>query len=109
MDVALRRGTTHNIVTDLLITIGLAGTLLYITVFICFTTSIVKILKIAKDSKNMTYDTIFVCLLFSVSMIPFYILGGGGVYNIVVLVFCATLSNIAALLPTAQEPQRSIS
>lgn len=109
MDVALRRGTTHNIVTDLLITIGLVGTLLYITVFICFTTSIVKILKIAKDSKNMTYDTMFVCLFFSVSMIPFYILGGGGVYNIVVLVFCATLSNIAALLPTAQEPQRSIS
>ena len=109
MDVALRRGTTHNIVTDLLITIGLVGTILYIIVFIGLITSIVKILKIAKDSKNITYDSLFVCLLFSVSMIPFYILGGGGVYNIVVLVFCATLPNIAGLLPTAQEPQRSIS
>ena len=101
MEVALRRGTTHNIVTDLLITIGLVGTMLYIIVFICFITSIVKITKIAKDFKNITYDTLFVCLLFSVSMIPFYILGGGGVYNIVVLVFCATLSNIASISPAA--------
>jgi len=107
MDVALRRGATHNIVTDLLITIGLVGTILYIIVFIGLITSIVKILKIAKDSKNITYDTLFVCLLFSVSMIPIYILGGGGVYNTVVLVFCSTLPNIAALLPTAQEPQRA--
>ena len=109
MDVALRRGTTHNIVTDLLITIGVVGAILYAIVFICLITSIIKIVKIAKDSKNITYDSLFVCLLFSVSMIPFYILGGGGVYNIVVLVFCATLPNIAGLLPTAQEPQRSIS
>ena len=109
MDVALRRGTTHNIVTDLLITIGVVGAILYAIVFICLITSIIKIVKIAKDSKNITYDSLFVCLLFSVSMIPFYILGGGGVYNIVVLVFCATLPNIARLLPTAQEPQRSIS
>ena len=46
-------------------------------------------------------------VLFSVTMIPVYILGGGGVYNTVVLVFCSTLPNIAALLPTAQEPQRA--
>ena len=107
LDVALRRGATHNIVTDLLITIGLAGTILYIIVFISFITSIAKILKIARDSKNITYDSLFVCLLFSVTMIPVYILGGGGVYNTVVLVFCSTLPNIAALLPTAQEPQRA--
>lgn len=109
MDVALRRGTTHNIVTDLLITIGLVGTILYIIVFIGLITSIVKILKIAKDSKNITNDTLFVCLLFSVSMIPFYILGGGGVYNIVVLVFCATLPNIAGLATSEFEQQRSAS
>ena len=101
MDVALRRGTTHNIVTDLLITIGVVGAILYAIVFICLITSIIKIVKIAKDSKNITYDSLFVCLLFSVSMIPFYILGGGGVYNIVVLVFCATLPNIAAISPAA--------
>jgi hypothetical protein len=101
MDVALRRGTTHNIITDLLITIGVVGAILYVIVFICFITLIIRILKIAKDSKYITYDTLFVCLLFSVSMIPFYILGGGGVYNIVVLVFCATLSNIASISPVA--------
>jgi len=109
MDVALRRGTTHNIVTDLLITIGLVGAILYIIVFIGLITSIVKILKIAKDSKNITYDTLFVCLLFSVSMIPFYILGGGGVYNIIVLVFSATLANIAAFSSSEFEQQRSAS
>jgi hypothetical protein len=99
MEVALRRGATHNIVTDLLITVGLVGTVLYISVFVGFIVSIVKILKLAKDSKNITYDTLFMCLLFSVSMIPVYILGGGGVYNTVVLVFCATLANIAAIAP----------
>ena len=109
MDVSLRRGATHNIVTDLLITIGLVGTFLYIIVFIGFITSIIKILKIAKDSKNITYDILFVCLLFSVSMIPLYIVGGGGVYNIVVLVFCATLPNIAALSTSEFEQQRSAS
>ena len=109
MDVALRRGTTHNIVTDLLITIGVVGAILYAIVFICLITSIIKIVKIAKDSKNITYDSLFVCLLFSVSMIPFYILGGGGVYNIVVLVFCATLPNIAALSSSEFEQQRSLS
>ena len=103
MDVALRRGTTHNIVTDLLITIGVVGAILYAIVFICLITSIIKIVKIAKDSKNITYDSLFVCLLFSVSMIPFYILGGGGVYNIVVLVFCAALPNLASLSPSALE------
>jgi hypothetical protein len=109
MDVALRRGATHNIVTDLLITVGLVGAILYISVFVGFIVSIVKILKLAKDSKNITYDTLFMCLLFSVSMIPVYILGGGGIYNTVVLVFCATLANIAALSPSQFEQQRSAS
>jgi hypothetical protein len=99
MEVSLRRGATHNIVTDLLITVGLLGTILYIFVFVGFIVSIIKILKLAKDSKNITYDTLFVCLLFSVSMIPIYIIGGGGVYNIVVLVFCVALANIAAISP----------
>jgi hypothetical protein len=99
MNFAVRRGVTHNIVTDLLITVGLVGTILYILVFIGFIVSMTKILKMAKDSKNITYDTIFMCLLFSFSMIPVYILGGGGVYNSVVLVFCATLANIAAIAP----------
>jgi|GEM_PF-2308740 len=101
MDVALRRGATHNIVTDLLVTIGLLGTILYFFVFAGFIVSITKILKLAKNSKNITYDTLFVCLLFSVSMIPVYILGGGGVYDTVVLIFCATLANIAAISPAA--------
>jgi len=109
MDVALRRGATHNIATDLLITIGLVGTILYILVFIGFIVSMTKILKMAKDSKNITYDTLFVCLLFCVSMIPPYILGGGGVYNTVALVFCATLANLAVLSPFALEPQRAVS
>jgi hypothetical protein len=100
MNVNLRRGATHNIVTDLLITVGLFGTILYIFVFFGFIVSIVKVFKLLKDSKNITYDTLFVCLFFSVSMIPFYILGGGGVYNIVVLVFSATLANIAAHSPS---------
>ena len=100
MEVALRRGATHNVVTDLLITVGLVGTVLYISVFVGFIVSIVKILKLAKDSRNITYDTLFMCLLFSVSMIPVYILGGGGVYNTVVLVFCSVLANIAAIAPT---------
>ena len=103
MEVALRRGATHNIVTDLLITVGLAGTILYISVFVGFIVSIVKILKLAKDSKNITYDILFVCVLFSISMIPVYILGGGGVYNIVVLVFCVALANIAAIAPAKKQ------
>lgn len=106
MEVALRRGATHNIVTDLLITVGLVGTILYVIVFIGFIASIVKILKMAKDSKNINCDTLFACLLFSVSMIPVYILGGGGVYNIVVLVFCAVLANIAAI-PPATSPVKN--
>jgi O-antigen ligase len=97
MDVALRRGTTHNIVTDLLITVGLLGTILYVFLFVGFIVSIIKIIKLARYSKNITYDTLFMCLLFSISMIPVYILGGGGVYNTVVLVFCAVLANIAAI------------
>jgi len=109
MDVALRRGATHNIVTDLLITVGLLGAILYILVFIGFIVSIVKILKMAKDSKNITYDTLFVCLLFTVSLIPIYIVGGGGVYDTVVLVFCATLANIASLSPSVFEPQEAVS
>ena len=103
MNFAVRRGVTHNIVTDLLITIGLVGTVLYVFVFIGFILSIVKILRLAKNSKNITYDSLFVCLLFSVSMIPIYILGGSGVYNTVVLVFSATLANIAALSPSMLE------
>jgi len=99
MDVSLRRGATHNAVTDLLVTVGLIGAVLYVFVFVGFILSIIKILKLAKDSKNITYDTLFVCLLFSVSMIPIYILGGGGVYNTVALVFCATLANLAAIAP----------
>jgi O-antigen ligase len=100
MNFAVRRGATHNIVTDLLITVGLLGTILYVLVFIGFILSILKILRLAKDSKNITCDTLFVCLLFSVSMIPIYILGGGGVYDTVVLVFCAGLANIAAIAPS---------
>lgn len=105
MDVALRRGATHNIVTDLLITVGLLGTILYVFVFIGFIVTIVKIYKLAKQSKNITHDALFACLLFSVSLIPFYILGGGGVYNTIVIVFCATLANIAAISPSEFEPQ----
>lgn len=104
MDVSLRRGATHNIVTDLLITVGLLGTVLYVIVFLGLIVSIIKVFKLAKDSKNITYDTLFVCLLFSASMIPFYILVGGGVYNIVVLVFGVSLANIAALSPSAFKP-----
>ena len=107
MDVSLRRGATHNIVTDLLITVGLLGTIFYVLVFIGFIVSIVKILKLAKQSKNITHDALFACLLFSVSLIPFYILGGGGVYNTIVIVFCATLANIAAISPSEFEPQRA--
>ena len=107
MDVALRRGATHNIVTDLLITVGLVGAILYVFVFVGFIISIVKILKLAKESNNITYDTLFVCLLFSVSMIPVFILGGGGVYNTDVLVFSAALANIATLSPSIFEPGRS--
>jgi len=99
MNFAVRRAVTHNIVTDLLITIGLIGTILYIFVFIGFIVSVAKILKMAKDSKNITYDTLFVCLLFSIAMIPIYILGGGGVYDTVTLVFCSVLANIAAIAP----------
>jgi O-antigen ligase len=109
MNFAVRRGATHNIVTDLLITVGLVGTILYVLVFIGFIVSMIKILKIAKDSKNITYDTVFVCLLFCVSMIPPYILGGGGVYNTVALVFSATIANLAVLSPFALEPQRAVS
>jgi hypothetical protein len=101
MDVALRRGATHNIVTDLLVTIGLLGTILYAFLFVGFIVSIVKILKLAEDAKSITCDTLFACLLFSVALIPAYILGGGGAYNIVGLVFSATLANIAALSPLA--------
>jgi uncharacterized membrane protein len=106
MEVALRRGATHNVVTDLLITVGLIGTILYAFVFVGFIVSITKILKLAKYSKNTTYDTFFVCMLFSVSMIPVFILGGGGVYNIVVLVFSAVLANIAAI-STANSPAKN--
>jgi uncharacterized membrane protein len=63
----------------------------------------------AKDSKNITYDTLFVCLLFTVSLIPIYIVGGGGVYDTIVLVFCATLANIASLSPSVFEPQEAVS
>jgi len=109
MDVALRRGATHNVVTDLLVTIGLVGTILYVVVFIGLIACIVKILKIVKQYNNITYDTLFVCLLFSVTMIPVYILGGGGVYNTVVLVICAALPNIAELSPSELKFERSIS
>jgi len=100
VNFAVRRGATHNIVTDLLITVGLVGTILYVFVFIGFIVSIAKILKMAKFSKNITYDTLFACLLFSIAMIPIYILGGGGVYDTVALVFCSVLANIAAIAPT---------
>jgi hypothetical protein len=33
-------------------------------------------------------------------MIPVFILGGGGAYNTVVLVFSATLASIAAIAPS---------
>ena len=82
---------------------------MYIFVFAGFIVSVIKILELAKVSKNITYDTIFVCLLLSVAMIPVYILGGGGVYNIVVLVFCAARANIASLSPSVFEPQRAVS
>jgi hypothetical protein len=95
MDVALRRGATHNIVTDLLITVGLIGTILYAFVFVGFIVSIVKILQLAKDSKNITYDIVFSCCLFSVFLIPIYILGGGGVYNLIVMVFSVAVANIS--------------
>jgi hypothetical protein len=68
-----------------------------------------KIFKLTKYSNNTTFDTVFACLLFSVSLIPIYILGGGGIYNIVVLVFSATLANIAALSSSEFEQQRSAS
>ena len=103
MDVGLRRGATHNAITDLLVTVGLTGAVLYVFLFVGFIVSIIKILKLAKDFKNITYDTLFVCVLFSISMIPVYILGGGGVYNIVVLVFCAALANIAAVAPAKKQ------
>jgi len=109
MDVALRRGATHNTVTDLLITVGLIGTMLYASVFVGFIVSMFKIFKLTKYSNNTTFDTVFACLLFSVSLIPIYILGGGGIYNIVVLVFSATLANIAALSSSEFEQQRSAS
>jgi hypothetical protein len=109
MDVALRRGATHNIATDLLITVGLLGTILYAFVFVGFIVSMFKILKLTKYSKNTTFDTVFACLLFSVSLIPVFILGGGGIYNTVVLVFSATLANIAALSSSEFELQKSCS
>jgi hypothetical protein len=104
MDINLRRATTHNIVTDLLLTIGLLGFVSYVNVFYNFVISFIKTLHLANKSENVSYEIIFVSVLFSISMIPAYILGGGGIYNTVVLVFCAALANIAAVAPPAISP-----
>ena len=97
MDINLRRATTHNIITDLLLTIGLVGSILYILLFCSFIALIINALNLAKNSKNISYELIFVTVLFSISMIPAYILGGGGVYNIVILIFCVALTNISVV------------
>ena len=109
MDVGLRRGATHSGVTDLLITVGAVGALLYALVLIGFILSIFKILKIAWTNNSITYDIVFVSFVFSIIIIPLFILGGGGVFNTVALVFCATLANIASLSPSVFEPQRAVS
>jgi hypothetical protein len=109
MDVGLRRGATHSGITDLLITVGVFGTFLYTLALIGFILSIFKILKIARTNKSITYDIVFVSLIFSITVIPLFILGGGGVFNTVALVFSATLANVAALSPSVFEPQRAMS
>ena len=101
MDVGLRRGATHSGVTDLLITVGAVGAFLYALVLIGFILSIFEILKIARTNESITYDIVFVSLIFSIIIIPLFILGGGGVFNTVALVFCATLANLASLSPSA--------
>lgn len=100
MDVGLRRGATHSAVTDLLVTVGLAGAVFYIIAFTGLIAAMNNLLKNAIQTKSISYDIVFVSLLFSVSMIPVHIFGGGGVYNIIVLVFCAALANIAAIAPS---------
>jgi hypothetical protein len=109
MDVGLRRGATHSGITDLLITIGLLGAILYFFVFIGFVHAIIKILMICQTTKSITYEIVFVSLIFSITMFPIFILGGGGVYNTVSLLFCAALANLAALSSSEFEQQRSAS
>lgn len=99
MEVSLRRGATHNAVTDLLITVGLVGTILYIPLLTGYIISMIKVQKRLEKNGLAVNDMIFVALLFSVAMLPVFILGGGGVFNIVVFILCASLVNICAQEP----------
>jgi hypothetical protein len=64
---------------------------------------------ICQTTKSITYEIVFVSLIFSITMFPIFILGGGGVYNTVSLLFCAALANLAALSSSEFEQQRSAS
>jgi hypothetical protein len=83
------------------LTVGLLGLALYIPVFSGFILSMMKIQRHLSKNRLEVDDMIFVSLAFSVAITPVFILGGGGVYNIVVLVFSAALANLAAMANTS--------
>lgn len=77
MDVALRRGATHNLVTDLLLTTGVIGALLYYLVLGSLLVATMRLFRLAKRNSIYPPDMLMIILIPVLYQIPLGLLGSG--------------------------------
>lgn len=84
IDLALKRGATHNLITDLLVNVGLVGFILYISLWI---SAIIMQLRFISFTKNTPAKIFFLTsLIFSIFFLS-YALFGGGWYPLISTIF----------------------
>lgn len=85
--MSLRRGATHNLITDLLINVGLIGFCLYILLWV---STIVFLFRLARQSKpeGDTRQLFMGAAIFSLFFLLYSIIGGGWMPSSVALLAC---------------------
>jgi O-antigen ligase len=78
MEVSLRRGATHSLVTDLLLVFGLIGFVIYMTMFVMLVVLLWRLWR-NKESDEITKSLALSCFLLGVFAFVYGIVGGGSI------------------------------
>lgn len=109
IDVALRRGATHNLFSDLLLVTGIVGFVLYYFVFFSIVYGTVKILPAARRFSSVSMDYFMVFIVTSIIYIPWGFIASGffSLFNAVivsVLILSASRGKAVKSETSNQEP-----
>jgi O-antigen ligase len=102
MEVSLRRGATHSLVTDLLLTFGLVGFVIYMTLFVTLVILLWRIWKMYV-ADPIAEPLALTCLVLTVFYLLYGILGGGGIPLVLALFVVVLFGYLYRLKATTKE------